>query len=109
DVEDRSTRRGLGKSGFFARLPLTTSRFVRENFRIGRRVEEFEGWFESERARVRGIDLRLLSPAALAKLLSEIERMLDASGAIMLSCYGNLLAAVVALRGVLKMIAPSEK
>jgi pyruvate,water dikinase len=99
DVEDR------GSAGFFARLPLTATRFVRENFRIARRVDEFEAWFAGERARVQGIDLRLLSPSALAKLLMEIDRILDAAGAIMLTAYGNLLASVVVLRGGLRLLA----
>jgi pyruvate,water dikinase len=83
---------------FLARLPLTAARFVRENFRLTRRVEAFEQSFEEERARLRGIDLRLLSSTAVHRVLFEIERLLDQSGQVLLNVYGNLLASVVALR-----------
>lgn len=101
-VERRSS------AGFFARLPLTASRFVRENYRITVRVEQFEADFEDERQRYRAMDLRVLSPLALAKTLRDVEKLLDDSGAIMLTCYGNLLASMVALRTVLKTVSRDQ-
>ena len=91
--------------GFFARLPLTAARFVRENYRITQRVESFEAFFEEERQRYRAMDLRVLSPLALAKTLRDVEKLLDESGAIMLTCYGNLLMTMVALRATLRAVA----
>ncbi len=99
EAEDR------GSLGFFVRLPVTITRFARENFRLTARVEEFEAYFEEERERYRAVDLRILSPIALGKTLRDIEDLLDRSGAIMLSSYGNLLASVVTLRSVLGLVA----
>jgi pyruvate,water dikinase len=87
-------------AGFVARLPMTATRFARENFQITRRVEAFDRAFAADRDRLRAIDLRLLSSAAVHRVLFEIERLLDQSGQVLLNVYGNLLATVVALRTV---------
>ncbi len=102
-LEQQAEERGRG--GFIARLPLTVTRFTRENYRLGARVEAFEGFFQEERTRLRSLDLRVLSPSALDKTLSDAERLLDESGAVMLTCYGNLLLCVVILRTVLELVA----
>lgn len=103
DVE----RRGSG--AFLARLPMTASRFVRENARLGERVAVFEKWFEGERARIDSIDFRVLSATALHRVLGEVERLLDPTGEVLLNVYGNLLASVVALRGLVGIVAPERQ
>jgi len=94
-----------GRSAFLARLPFTVSRFVRENVAITARVAEFEAAFAVERTRIGSVDLRILAPAALGNTLRDVERLLDDTGAIMLTCYGNLLAAAVLLGKVLQLTA----
>ncbi|GAB4199263.1 MAG: hypothetical protein OHK0013_09250 [Sandaracinaceae bacterium] len=89
---------------FLARLPLTATRFFRENFRLTRRVEAFERSFAEDRARLRAIDLRLLSSTAVHRVLFEVERLLDQSGQVLLNVYGNLLASVVALRTLVGLV-----
>lgn len=96
---------GPSPIGFVARLPLTTARFVRENFHITKRVEAFETTFSEDRDRLRAIDLRLLSSTAVHRRLFEVERLLDQSGQVLLNVYGNLLATVVALRMVVTLFA----
>jgi len=91
--------------GFFLRLPLTASRFARENYRLSSAIADFEEAFERERADFRAIDLRILSPAALGKTLGDVEQLLDHAGAVMLTCYGNLLLSVVTLRAVLRVVS----
>jgi pyruvate,water dikinase len=94
-----------GHAAFLARLPFTFARFVRENAAITSRVAAFEESFVVERARLGSVDLRILAPAALAHALRDVERLLDDTGAIMLTCYGNLLGAVVLLNKVLDVVA----
>ncbi|MEM6961052.1 MAG: PEP/pyruvate-binding domain-containing protein [Myxococcota bacterium] len=94
-----------GRFGFVARLPLTLARFVRENYRIGDRVGRFESFFHEEYARIGRLDFRVLSPSALSRVLRDIEHLLDESGSVMLTCYGNLLLSVVALRSVVRGVA----
>jgi len=90
-----------GRAAFVARLPLTAARFVRENFRLSERVAEWERGFLIEKKRAQGMDLRLLSSSALHHVLTDIERLLDGTGQVMLNVYGNLLGTVVALRTLL--------
>jgi phosphohistidine swiveling domain-containing protein len=85
-------------SGFYARLPMTTARYFRENFRLTERVLAFERTFLDDAARIDSIDFRLLSATALDRTLVDVERLLDASGQVLLNVYGNLLASVVTLR-----------
>jgi phosphohistidine swiveling domain-containing protein len=99
DVERRSPFR------FLMRLPRTTARFARENYRITERAESFERAFQEEYRRLSSLDLRILSPVSLAKTLSDVERMLDEAGSVLLTCYGNLLSSVVLLRTVLRVVA----
>ncbi len=93
-------RGGVGSAGFWARLPVTTARYFRENFRLTERVQAFEAEFGEDVRRIESIDFRLLSATALHRTLVDVERLLDSSGQVLLNVYGNLLASVVALRGL---------
>lgn len=97
--------RDTSHTAFLLRLPLTITRFARENARIGARVQAFERSYADEAARMRAVDLRILTPLALEQTLGDVERLLDTTGAVMLTCYGNLLASVVTLRAVLSFVA----
>ncbi len=83
--------------GFLARLPWTAARFARENVGLTDRLDEFEASFESERRRLLSVDPSVLSATALDRMLTDAERLLDTTGAVMLTVYGNLLGTVVAL------------
>ena len=99
DVERRSSL------GFLSRLPVTAARFARENYALSERVAEFEATFAAERARLGSMDPRVLAPSGLDRMLSDVERLLDESGAIMLTVYGNLLGSVVVLTTLLNLVA----
>jgi phosphohistidine swiveling domain-containing protein len=95
-------------TAFLLRLPQTVSRYVRENFRLGARVEEFETYFEEERVRIESIDPRILEPSGLDRMLGDVEHLLDETGSIMLTAYANLLSAVLALLAILRMFARDQ-
>lgn len=94
--------------GFLSRLPLTTKRYVEENRNLTGRVADFETWFNERKRRMQGMDLRILSPAALAQSLGDVEHILDETGALTLTCYGNLLSTTTFLRYALKFAAPQR-
>ena len=99
EVESRSS------AGFLARLPWTAARFAKENYDLQERIEQFETYFAGERQRLLSLDLRVLASSPLDRVLSDVERLLDASGAVMLTVYGNLLSSVVALTTALGVFA----
>lgn len=94
-----------GSTGFLMRLPLTVARYVGENIGLTDRVARFEKSFLEERSRLSSIDFRVLSNSGLDRVLLRVDRLLDESGQVMLNVYGNLLATVVLLRGVLAVVA----
>ncbi|MGB5222218.1 MAG: PEP/pyruvate-binding domain-containing protein, partial [Polyangiales bacterium] len=95
-------------TGFVLRLPQTVSRYVRENFRLGARIEEFESYFAEERMRIEAIDPRILEPSGLDRMLGDVEHLLDETGSIMLTAYANLLSAVLALLTILRIFARDQ-
>lgn len=105
-LERDSSRRG--RAAFLLRLPLTAARFASENFRLTDRVLRWEKGFLDDKRRVEQIDLRILSATALHRVLSEVERLLDQAGEVMLNVYGNLLGTMVALRTLLLAAAPDR-
>ena len=94
-----------GSRGFILRLPQTVSRYVRENFRLGARIEDFEAYFAEERVRIGSIDPRILEPSGLDRMLGDVEHLLDETGSIMLTAYANLLSAVLGLIAILRIFA----
>lgn len=94
-----------GSAGFLARLPWTAARFAKENYDLQHRIDRFEELFASERRRLQSLDLRVLATTPLDRVLSDVERLLDASGTVMLSVYGNLLSSVVVLTTALRLFA----
>ncbi|MFK7991476.1 MAG: PEP/pyruvate-binding domain-containing protein [Sandaracinaceae bacterium] len=111
---DQETRRlemdieSKGSTGFLLRLPLTVARYVRQNVGLMERVASFEDSFHDERQRLGSIDFRVLSHSGLDRVLHRVERQLDESGLVMLNVYGNLLASVILLRGVIGAVAKDD-
>ncbi len=97
-----------GSTGFLLRLPITVTRYLRENVGLTERVARFEKSFAEERGRLAALDFRVLSQSGLDRVLFRVERLLDESGLVMLNVYGNLLATVVLLRGVLAVVAKDD-
>ena len=87
---------------FLTRLPITAARFAHENLGLRGRIERFEPGFRAECQRVRALDLRILSSPALDETLSDVEQMLNETGALLLTAYGGLLAALVPLSATLR-------
>ena len=95
-------------TGFVLRLPRTLVRYARENFLLQHRVAQFEATFTKERRRLSSIDPRVLSPVGLDQMLTDVEHLLDETGAIMLTVYSNLLVAILTLWGVQRLFGPPD-
>jgi pyruvate,water dikinase len=95
-------------TGFLLRLPATAARFARQNLGFGRRMAAFESAFEAERLRIERIDFRILPATALDETLSDVHRLLDESGVVLLTAYGRLLSALLPLRIALVVLKGSD-
>ena len=97
-----------GSARFVSRLPFTVARLVRSSHDLTAKVEDAERRFVAERGRLAAIDPRLLAPAALSQMLTDVQHLLDEIGATMLTVYGDLLGASVLLRGALRLLAHDD-
>jgi pyruvate,water dikinase len=86
------------------RLPVTAARFAGSHLGFRARLRDFESSFEAERARIESVDLRILSAAALDATLSDVHRLLNDSGGMLLRAYAGSLSVLVALRAVLALL-----
>src|SRR5262249_20065922 len=95
-------------TGFLLRLPATAARFTAANLGFGRRVRELEAAFAAERTRIEALDLRILSSSAVDDTLSDVHRLLDESGTMLLTAYGGLLSVLLPLRAALLVLKRGE-
>jgi rifampicin phosphotransferase len=98
----------LSRVGFVSRLPMAAARFARENLGLRARIERFEPAFEDECSRIRSLDLRILPSPALDETLSDVHRLLNETGGLMLTAYGGVLAALLPLSAALRVIKGSD-
>jgi rifampicin phosphotransferase len=92
---------GVSKKGFYARLPLTATRAVREQARLDSELVIYERDALRSRAAFEALDLGILTDDGVATTLRDLQRFLDRTGALMLSCASNALGSFVALRALL--------
>ncbi|MFT5359433.1 MAG: phosphohistidine swiveling domain-containing protein, partial [Polyangiales bacterium] len=78
------------------------------NRSLSERVEAFEANLRVERKRMRQVDPRVLTGTSLARTINDVARLLDESGAIMLTAYGNLLGSVVLLNAALRIFTRDD-
>lgn len=98
--------REVSRRGFYARLPLTASRLVREQLRLDEHVARFEE--EAERA-VRdheALDLAILPDEGVARKIRDVQLLLERTGDVMLTCASSALGSHLALKTVLARVEP---
>jgi pyruvate,water dikinase len=101
-VEDVSHR------GFYARLPLTASRLVREQLRLDEDVKAFEAAAEKEWRAQSALDLAILPDDGVARRLRDIQALLERTGTVMLTTASSTLGAHLALKTMLERVAPLD-
>jgi len=106
DVLERQVA-GISKRGFYARLPLTATRLLAEQMRLGGEVDRFDAIAGRARRSIGDIDLTILPDDALGKTLRDARKLLDQCGELMLACASASLASHVALKTVLAASMPA--
>jgi len=96
------------QSNVLLRLPGVASRLASAHLGFEQRYARFESAFAFERARIDRLDLRILPGAALDETLSDVERLLAQTGALLAQAYGGLVAALLPLRSALALLAPGD-
>jgi pyruvate,water dikinase len=92
--------------GFYARLPLTATRLVREQLRLDDDIHRFEAWAERALKQHHALDLAILPDEGLARTILDAQAMLDRTGSVMLTCASSALGAHLVLKQLLARVAP---
>jgi pyruvate,water dikinase len=101
-VEDVSRR------GFYARLPLTAARLVREQVRLDDDVKAFETVAEKQWRAQSALDLAILPDEGVARRLRDIQELLEETGTVMLTTASSTLGSHLALKMMLERVAPLD-
>jgi rifampicin phosphotransferase len=99
---------GVSRRGFYARLPMTASRLVREQLRLDEDVRTFEAMAEKEWRAQSALDLAILPDDGVARRLRDIQALLERTGTTMLTTASSTLGAHLVLKTMLERVAPLD-
>jgi phosphohistidine swiveling domain-containing protein len=98
----------VSRRGFYARLPLTASRLIREQVRLDDEVKTYEAFADKQWRAQSALDLAILPDDGVARRLRDIQALLERTGTVMLTCASNTLGSHLALKAVLERVAPLD-
>jgi pyruvate,water dikinase len=99
---------GVSRGAFYARLPLTASRLLREQLKLDEDVRAFESFAEKQWRAQSALDLAILPDDGVARRMRDIQALLERTGTVMLTCASSALGSHLALRVVLERVAPLD-
>src|SRR6185312_3978835 len=94
--------------GFYARLPMTASRLLKQQLRLDEDVRKFEEWAERALKLHHALDLAILPDEGLARTVLDAQAMLERTGTVMLTCASSSLGSHVALKTLLARVSPID-
>ncbi len=98
----------VSHKGFFARLPVTTARLVREQLRLDEQVARFEEDAERAFRDHNALDLAILPDEGVARKIRDVQELLEKTGDVMLTCASSALGTHLVLKRVLAKVAPGD-
>jgi len=99
---------GVSRRGFYARLPMTASRLLREQLKLDEQVKAFEAFAEKQWRAQSALDLAILPDEGVARRLRDIQSLLERTGTVMLTCASSALGTHLSLKMVLQRVAPLD-
>ena len=96
----------VSHKGFFARLPLTATRLLREQLRLDDHVSKFEHEAEHSFRLHNALDLAILPDDGIARKIRDVQALLERTGDVMLTCASSALGTHIILKGVLSRVEP---
>jgi pyruvate,water dikinase len=98
----------VSRRGFYARLPLTASRLLREQLKLDDDVKSFEAFAEKQWRAQSALDLAILPDEGVARRVRDIQALLERTGTVMLTCASSTLGSHLALKLMLERVAPLD-
>lgn len=96
----------VSHKGFYARLPLTATRLLREQLRLDEHVARFEQEAEQSFRLHNALDLTILPDEGVARKIRDVQALLERTGDVMLTCASSALGSHILLKGVLSRVEP---
>jgi phosphohistidine swiveling domain-containing protein len=96
----------VSHKGFYARLPLTATRLLREQLRLDDHVSKFEQEAEHLFRLHNALDLAILPDDGVARKIRDVQALLERTGDVMLTCASSALGTHIILKGVLSRVEP---
>jgi rifampicin phosphotransferase len=96
----------VSHKGFYARLPLTATRLLREQLRLDEHVAKFEQEAERSFRLHNALDLAILPDEGVARKIRDVQALLERTGDVMLTCASSALGSHIVLKGVLSHVEP---
>ncbi|MBS2015273.1 MAG: phosphoenolpyruvate synthase [Deltaproteobacteria bacterium] len=91
---------------FFARLPLTATRLLKEQMRLDAQVAAFEQEAEAGFRLHNALDLAILPDEGVARKIRDVQALLERTGDVMLTCASSALGTHVILKHVISRVEP---
>lgn len=95
----------VSRKGFYAKLPLTTTRLLREQLRLDDHAERFEEEAERALRDHNALDLAILPDEGVGRKFRDVQALLERTGDVMLTCASSALGTHMLLKGLLARVA----
>ena len=92
------------RKSFYAKLPFTTARLLREQWRLDDHVERFEEEAERALRDHNALDLAILPDEGVGRKLRDVQALLERTGDVMLTCAGSALGTHILLKGLVARV-----
>ena len=90
----------VSRKSFYAKLPLTAARLLREQLRLDEHVARFEEEMERALRDHNALDLAILPDEGVGRKLRDVQELLERTGDVMLTCASSALGTHILLKGM---------
>lgn len=94
----------VSRKSFYAKLPLTAARLLREQLRLDDHVARFEEEMERALRDHSALDLAILPDEGVGRKLRDVQDLLERTGDVMLTCASSALGTHILLKGMVARV-----
>ncbi len=98
----------VSRTSFYAKLPLTTTRLLKEQLRLDEHVSRYEEEAERALRDHNALDLAILPDEGVGRKFRDVQALLERTGDVMLTCASSALGSHILLKGVLSRVAKTH-
>jgi phosphohistidine swiveling domain-containing protein len=98
----------VSRKSFYAKLPLTATRLLKEQLRLDEHVARYEDEAERALRDHNALDLAILPDEGVGRKFRDVQALLERTGDVMLTCASSALGSHILLKGVLSRVAKTH-